>query len=99
MKITEISPYTVMERFPGYKETVKHLFKNSQNFQTLCSDYRLCAKALQFWTESPIKEAPQRQLEYEALLAELELEILQNIKKVAKEDTNTQLIKERIHEK
>jgi len=84
MKITEISPYTVMERFPGQGETIKYLFRNNPSFQTLCTDYRRCANALKFWNKSPLCEAPQRRQEYETLLAELESEILQYLEKGTK---------------
>ena len=79
MKVTEINPYTVIERFPEHKETIKHLYKNNPNFQILCSDYRKCVKALKIWTESDLREAPQRRKEYENLLQELESEILKNL--------------------
>ena len=39
MKITEIKPYAVIERFPEHEETIKQLFKNEYNFKLLCSDY------------------------------------------------------------
>lgn len=99
MKITEISPYTVMERFPVHQEKVKHLFKIDRNFQVLCSDYRLCVNALRFWTKAAIREAPQRRIEYEALQTELENEILQNIRNLASKDANVHSIKDRIYER
>lgn len=81
MKVAEINPYTVMERFPDHKEAIKQLFKSDPLFQTLCSDYRKCAKALLFWNKSGLCEAPQRQREYKKLLSELESEILHYLDK------------------
>ena len=83
MKVAEIIPYNVMDRFPTHRETIKQLFYNNPNFQTLCTDYHRCSKALQFWKKSPLCEAPQRRQEYETLLAELESEILQHLEKAA----------------
>ena len=57
MKITEIKPYAVIERFPEHEETIKQLFKNEYNFKLLCSDYRRCFKALEFWSKSDLSEA------------------------------------------
>ena len=79
MKITEIKPYAVIERFPEHEETIKQLFKNEYNFKLLCSDYRRCFKALEFWSKSDLCESTQRRKEYENLLAELEMEISANL--------------------
>ena len=76
MKVIEINPYTVMKRFPSHRETIKHFFRGNRSFQTLCSDYRQCARALHYWNKSDLREALQRREEYETLLHELESEIL-----------------------
>ena len=81
MKVAEINPFTVIERFPAHEKTIQHLFKNNPNFQTLCSDYRRCKKALEFWNKSDLCEASARRKEYEKLLSELEIEITQDIQK------------------
>ena len=65
MKVTEINPYLVLDRFPEHQETIKRLFKNNPNFQTLCTDYCRCAKAFNFWSKSDLCEAPQRRIEDE----------------------------------
>ena len=79
MKVTEINPYSVIERFPEREEAIKQLFKNNHNFKALCSDYRRCAKALEFWSKSDLCDAPQRRQEYKSLLTELEKEIFANL--------------------
>jgi len=79
MKITEIKPYAVFERFPEHEETIKQLFKIEYNFKLLCSDYRRCFKALEFWSKSDLSEARQRKEEYKSLLAELEMEVFANL--------------------
>lgn len=81
VKVTEITPYRAIERFPEYKEAIKQLFRNDHNFKVLCSDYRRCSKAFEFWSKSDLCEAPQRRKEYESLLAELEMEISANLHK------------------
>ena len=92
MKVTEISlyinPNTVIERFPEHEEAIMLLFKNNQNFKALCSDYRKCARALEFWSKSDLCEAPQRQKEYQTLLAELEKEIAENLKNKRRKQQN-----------
>jgi hypothetical protein len=77
--MTVIQPglYSLFERFPDRKQTIKALFEKSESFQTLCDDYRQCAEALQYWNRASDKDAPARTREYKALLRELEEEILQ----------------------
>ncbi len=77
MNIAEIKPYAVIKRFPEHRQTIEGLFKNNSSFRTLCSDYLRCSKALGFWAKSGQSEASYRSQEYEALLFELELEIVQ----------------------
>ena len=79
MTVIQPSLFSLFERFPDRKETVKALFKDSESFQTLCEDYLKCAEALQYWNQSLKEDASLRRREYEALLRELEEEILQNL--------------------
>ena len=79
MTVIQPSLYILFERFPEQKETIKALFKNNESFKTLCEDYRLCRESLQHWNQSLDDDAPARMREYEALLRELEEEILQNV--------------------
>jgi hypothetical protein len=65
----------VLETFPDRAGDIKRLYKESQEFQTVCADYRQCAEALQHWKQSNAKEAPTRRQEYEQLLQELVDEI------------------------
>jgi hypothetical protein len=77
MTVIQPSLFSLFERFPDRKDTVKTLFKSSESFQTLCEDYLKCNEALQHWNQSLDDDAPLRRREYEALLRELEEEILQ----------------------
>ena len=79
MTVIQPSLYILFERFPEQKETIKALFKKNESFKTLCEDYRLCRESLQHWNQSLDDDAPARMREYEALLRELEEEILQNV--------------------
>jgi hypothetical protein len=83
MTVIQPSLFILFERFPERKETIKALFKNNESFRTLCEDYRLCAEALQHWNQSLDEDAPARMREYEALLQQLEEEILQNVNESA----------------
>ena len=79
MTVIHFSLFNILERFPERMEEIKALFKNNESFKTLCEDYRQCAEALQHWNQSLDKDAPARVREYEALLCELEEEILQDV--------------------
>ena len=79
MTIIKSSVFHVLEKFPDRGEDIKRLDKESQEFQSVCEDYRLCAEALQHWKQSLDENAPMRVEEYEALLRELEEEVLQNV--------------------
>ena len=82
MNITEINPYALLDRFPSHREIIIHLFRKDKTFQTLCSDYQKCSKALHHWNKSDLREASQRRKEYDVLLSELESEILEIINNV-----------------
>ena len=80
MRVIQASVFAVIKRFPDCKDIVKQLFKESENFKAICEDYRRCSESLNHWNESASDEAPARKEEYEALLRDLELEILQDLK-------------------
>lgn len=75
MTVIKTSVFYVLEKFPDHSGDITRLFKESQEFQTVCDDYRQCAKALQYWNQSKAKEAPVRRQEYEGLLQQLLEEI------------------------
>jgi hypothetical protein len=81
MSIIEPGLFRVFERFPDRKDTAKALFRKSDSFQSLCEDYRQCAKALQYWSHSSADCALVRRREYAVLLQELEQELLQRLDK------------------
>jgi hypothetical protein len=71
MTIIKNSVFHVLEKFPGRAGDIKRLYKESQEFQTVCEDCRQCAEALNHWSHSHKNEAPIRRQEYEQLLQEL----------------------------
>lgn len=75
MTIIKSSVFHVLEKFPNRAGDIKRLYKENQEFQTMCGDYRQCAEALHHWNHSHGKEAPTRRQEYEQLLKELMDEI------------------------
>ena len=77
MPVIRTSVFTVLERFPDRKDTVKQLFKENETFQSVCEDYLKCAEALRHWSQSASEEASVRREEYAELLQDLEAEILQ----------------------
>lgn len=79
MSVIQNGLFTVLNRFPERGETVKQLFKQDDAFQSLCEDYIKCRQALQYWRNAESSEAPARRQEYEALLSELESELLETL--------------------
>ena len=80
MSIIESGLFFVFERFPDSKEAVKALYRESEDFQSLCEDYRQCALALRYWSRSSEEDAPARREEYTLLLQELEEELTKILK-------------------
>ncbi len=79
MTVIKNTIFSILERFPGRKDDIRQLFRQSEGFQVLCEDYRQCFEALQHWNQSEDEDAPMRRQEYEVLLRELSEEILQNL--------------------
>ena len=79
MTVIQPNLFILFERFPERTEAIKMLFKNNESFKILCKDYHRCGETLQHWNRSLDEVAPARVREYEALLHELEEEILQNV--------------------
>jgi hypothetical protein len=79
MTVIKKTAFSIIERFPDRKQTIARLFRQNESFQNLCEDYRLCTEALQHWRQSTDTDGPVRSQEYEALLRELEDEIVQSL--------------------
>ena len=75
MCVIKSAIFTIFERFPDRKDTVKRLFNANDEFQTLCEDFRQCSQALEYWDQFMKADAPARRQEYKAIRRELEDEI------------------------
>ena len=75
MTVIQSSLFLVLEKFPDRAGDIKRLYKENQEFQTICEDYRQCAEALHHWNQSHEKAAPTRRQEYAQLFQELMDEI------------------------
>ena len=75
MAAIHLSLLLIIKRFPEHKETIRRLYRESENFQEACEDYQKCADALRHWDQSDSEEAPTRRKEYTELVCDLELEI------------------------
>lgn len=71
MTVIKSSVFHVLGKFPDRAGIIKRLYKENQDFQTVCDDYRLCAEALHHWNQSHEKKAAARRNEYEQLFQEL----------------------------
>jgi len=76
VKVIQTGLFSVLKRFPEYKDTAIQLYRESDSFQTMCEDYRKCVKALNHWNQSEEDIATTRRNEYSAIIQELEEEIL-----------------------
>ena len=77
MEVIQGNIFNIIKLYPDDKDAILKLYKEDQNFQTMCDDYQQCALALDRWHESDSEKAPVRRKEYADLLQELELEIRQ----------------------
>jgi len=72
----------ILKRFPGQRETIERLSRESDSFRSICEDYLRCADARQYWEQSSSEDAAGRREEYALLLRELEEEILENLEAI-----------------
>jgi hypothetical protein len=81
IELSVIKPglFQVLERFPQRKRALRQVYHKSESFRSICHSCQKCSEAIKYWTDSRLKEAPDRKREYEALLHELEREITQSL--------------------
>lgn len=79
MPVIHPSLFFIMKRFPDHKNALRQLYRTSKTFQGICHNYKKCAEALGYWSESKDPNAPDRVLEYSELLQELEREIIDSL--------------------
>jgi len=66
-----------MKQFPEHKNILETHYRKNESFRSLCKDFRDCAKAVEYWCQSPPDNKHSHELcqEYKVLLAELKDEI------------------------
>ena len=81
IELSVIKPglFLIFKRFPKHKSGLQQMYHKSESFQSICNSYQKCSEAINYWSDSRLKEAPDRKREYEALLHELEREITQSL--------------------
>jgi len=78
----QINLHSIIKRFPGQRETIERLSRESDSFRSICEDYLRCADARRYWEQSCSEDAAGRRKEYASLLRELEEEILENLEAI-----------------
>ena len=77
MTVIQTSVFSVTRKFAGCRDRIMRLFREREDFRTMCEDYEKCLLSLRHWSASEVDEAAARKDEYAALLLELETEISQ----------------------
>lgn len=72
-----------IKNFPRQKNTLETLYRQNESFRSLCTDFRDCVNAVEYWCGSlPAKEiSPALCEEYKILYAELKIQITKWLKK------------------
>jgi hypothetical protein len=79
MTVVETSLFSVLRKFPGRRDRIMRLFREREEFRTICEDYEKCLMSLRHWSASKTEEAPERREEYSDLASDLESEISKNL--------------------
>ena len=69
--------HSIIKRFPEKIHALTLLMAEDPAFLAVCEDYDACIEALRYWSRSNEPEAAARINEYNALVRELEEEIIQ----------------------
>lgn len=77
MTVIQTSVFGVLRKFPGQRELIVRLYREREDFRTICEDYEKCLMSLRHWGSSEAEEAAARREEYGAIREELEAEISQ----------------------
>lgn len=67
----------IIKHLPEYRDILIKHYLESEEFQSMCEDYRRCHDALAFFMQPDKKSSVQVKAEYSGLLLELEAEIIQ----------------------
>lgn len=83
MTLVQTSVFSVVRRFPGRRDRIMRLFREREDFRTMCEDYEKCLLSLRHWDSSGAEEATARREEYAAIRLDLEAEISQHLEETA----------------
>lgn len=81
MAVVQSSVFSVLRRFSGRRDRIMKLFREREDFRTMCEDYEKCLMSLRHWSTSEAEEATARREEYTAIRLDLEAEISQHLDK------------------
>lgn len=79
MSVIHHSLFLVIQRFPSDKECLVRLYQYSKPFRALCSDYRKCVEAIDYWSRSESGKGCELVKEYAELKNGLEEEIKERL--------------------
>ena len=75
----------VKSRFPDQKSVIDNLYRNDNDFKSLCADLFLCSKMIQEF-EMEIAEKQHALIEYREIVKDLESELCMVIKSTRAEE-------------
>jgi hypothetical protein len=76
---------TIPDHLSAIRSYIEKRYKTDENFRDIYNDYLTYLDAYRFWSHNATDVAPVRQKEYDELVSELEIELIQMLKKGADE--------------
>ena len=76
---------TIPDHLSAIQSYIGKRYKTDENFREIYNDYLTYLDAHRFWSHNPTDVAPVRRREYDELVRELEIELIQMLKKGADE--------------
>ena len=76
---------TIPDHLSAIQSYIGKRYKTDKNFREVYNDYLTYLDAHRFWSHNPTDVAPVRRREYDELVRELEIELIQMLKKEADE--------------
>jgi hypothetical protein len=73
----------VIKRFPEHELAIERLVRRSESFRSMCDDYAVGIEALRRWERATDPKSAARIAELRESLAELEQEMLEELKQEA----------------
>ena len=76
---------TIPDHLSAIQSYIEKRYKTDENFREIYNDYLTYLDAHRFWSHNSTNVAPVRRREYDELVSELEIELIQMLKKGADE--------------